>query len=69
VNAELAFQEAVVWLQDRRRNDGRWNGASPYGSRTWTQLEASRRPSKWVTWQALYIIQAARAGLDVEASS
>jgi hypothetical protein len=53
------FRTAVTWLEDRRRDDGRWNGVSPYGSRMWTQLEKRRRPSKWVTWQALYAIKAA----------
>jgi hypothetical protein len=54
VKEEPAFQEALEWLEGRRRADGRWNGTSPYGNRMWTQLEARRRPSKWVTWQALY---------------
>ena len=54
-----AFREAVTWLENRRRSDGRWNGASPYGSRMWTQLEKRRRPSKWVTWQALYVLKTA----------
>ena len=53
------FRKAVMWLEDRCRDDGRWNGASPYGSRMWTQLEKRRRPSKWVTWQTLYVIKAA----------
>ncbi len=61
VNEEPAFCKALEWLQARRRDDGRWNGASPYGSRMWTQLEPRRRPSKWVTWQALYAIKAANA--------
>jgi len=61
VNEKPAFRNALEWLQARRRDDGRWNGASPYGSRMWTQLEPRRRPSKWVTWQALYAIKAADA--------
>jgi hypothetical protein len=61
VNEEPAFRKALEWLEARRRDDGRWNGASPYGSRMWTQLEPRRRPSKWVTWQALYAIKAADA--------
>jgi hypothetical protein len=58
VNEKPTFRKAVVWLEDKCRDDGRWNGASPYGSRMWTQLEKRRRPSKWVTWQALYVIKA-----------
>jgi len=56
------FRKAVTWLEDRCRDDGCWNGASPYGSRMWTQLEKRRRPSKWITWQALYVIKAASLG-------
>jgi hypothetical protein len=58
VDEKPTFRKAVVWLEDKCRDDGRWNGASPYGSRMWTQLEKRRRPSKWVTWQALYVIKA-----------
>jgi hypothetical protein len=27
----------------------------------WVSLEERRRPSKWVTWQALYVIKSACA--------
>ena len=60
MDAKPTFRKAVTWLEDRCRDDGRWNGASPYGGRMWTQLERRRRPSKWVTWQALYVLKAAR---------
>ena len=59
VGDKPTFRKAVTWLEGQRRDDGRWNGASPYGSRMWTQLEKRRRPSKWVTWQTLYVIKAA----------
>jgi len=52
------FRRAVMWLENRCRNDGRWNGASPYRRRMWTPLEPGGRPSKWVTWQALYVLKA-----------
>jgi hypothetical protein len=61
VDEEPAFRKALEWLKARCRDNGRWNGASPYGSRMWTQLESSRRPSKWITWQALYALKAANA--------
>jgi len=53
------FRKAVKWLEDRCRDDGRWNGTNPFGSRMWTQLEKRRQPSKWVTGQALYVIKTA----------
>jgi len=59
VDDKPTFRKAVTWLEDRCRDDGRWNGVSPYGSRMWTQMEKRRRPSKWVTWQTLYVIKAA----------
>ncbi len=59
IDAKPTFRKAVTWLEDRCRDDGRWNGISPYGSRMWTQLEKRRRPSKWITWQALYVIKTA----------
>jgi hypothetical protein len=61
VDQKPTFRKAVAWLEDQRRDDGRWNGASPYGRRMWTQLERRRRPSKWATWQALYVIKTAHA--------
>jgi hypothetical protein len=51
------FRKAVEWLVDRCAGDWRWNGASPYSSRMWTPLEEGRRPSKWITWQALYAMK------------
>lgn len=52
------YGKALNWLAERRRLDGRWNGSSPYSSRMWTKIENAGRPSKWVTWQALYILKA-----------
>jgi len=62
VDAKPTFRKAVEWLEERQHKDGRWSGASPYGSRTWTRLEESRRPSKWITWQALYVVKSAQTG-------
>ena len=59
LNAKPTFRKAVEWLWNQKRDDDRWNGKSPYGSRMWTQLEQKRRPSKWITWQALYVVKAA----------
>jgi hypothetical protein len=52
------YDDAMDWLASRRRSDGRWNGSSPYTSRMWTKLENSGRPSKWITWQVLYVARA-----------
>jgi len=57
LGAKPTFRKAVEWLADRASSDWRWNGNSPYNSRMWTSLEKRRRPSKWITWQALYVIK------------
>jgi len=59
IHERPTFDKAVMWLEDRCRDDGRWNGVSPYRRRMWTPLEKSGRPSKWVTWQALYVLKKA----------
>jgi hypothetical protein len=55
LRAKPTFRKAVEWLVDRASSGWRWNGSSPYNSRMWTSLEKRRRPSKWITWQALYV--------------
>jgi hypothetical protein len=57
LDAKPTFRKAVEWLEDRCRDSWRWYGAAPYNSRMWTPLEESRRPSKWITWQALYVLK------------
>jgi hypothetical protein len=58
LGAKPTFRKAVEWLMDRAGSGWRWDGVSPYNSRMWTPLETHRRPSKWITWQALYVIKA-----------
>jgi hypothetical protein len=60
LDTKPTFRKAVEWLEKRRCDDGRWNGADPYGSKSWVSLEKRHRPSKWITWQALYVIKNAR---------
>lgn len=60
LGAKPTFRKAAEWVGKRSREDGRWNGASPYGGQMWTQVERRRRPSKWVTWQALHVMRATR---------
>lgn len=57
VAARPSFRKAAAWLESRRRPDGRWDGASPYNNRLWAPLEERRHPSKWITWQALYVLK------------
>ncbi len=52
-------QPALDWLEQRRRPDGRWAGASPYGSRTWRELGGREETSRWLTVQALRVLRQA----------
>jgi len=60
LRSKPTFRLAVRWLEDRSSNNWRWNGVSAYRRRMTTPLEDHGRPSKWVTWQALYIIESLR---------
>jgi hypothetical protein len=54
-----AAQRALDWLQQKRRSDGRWQGASPFGSRTW-QLPGGREDvDRWVSLRATLVLQKA----------
>ena len=59
LGAKPTFRLAVEWLERKRRDDGRWNGTSPFNARMWGPVEAGRQPSKWITWQALHVIKTA----------
>ncbi len=60
---KLTLRKAVRWLEQQCQGENRWNGASLQSSHMWAQLEERRQPSKWITWQALYVIKAASMSL------
>jgi hypothetical protein len=50
-------QAGLHWLKERRQDNGRWRGTSPYRSRTWRELGDSTETSRWVTLQAAAILK------------
>lgn len=50
---------SLDWLQSQQLKNGRWRGRSPYSSRTWKELGDSEETSRWVTMQAMIILQQA----------
>ncbi|MCA9330894.1 hypothetical protein KC957_02505 [Candidatus Saccharibacteria bacterium] len=50
---------ALDWLETQQQKNGRWRGRSPYRSRTWRELGTSEETSRWVTLQAMTILQRA----------
>jgi hypothetical protein len=55
-------QTALAWLGARRGADGRWRGASPYRRRTWPGLGEREDTDRWVSLQAMTVLQAGNAG-------
>ena len=52
-------QAALDSLEQRRRANGRWPGASPYSARTWRELGGAEETRRWVTLQALRVLRQA----------
>jgi hypothetical protein len=54
---------ALDWLAGRRKANGRWQGTSPFRSRTWKALGGREETDRWVTLQAVKILRhAGRVG-------
>ncbi len=55
-----AAQRALDWLQQQRRGDGRWQGISPFGSRTWELPGGREDVDRWVSLHSTLVLQKAR---------
>jgi hypothetical protein len=56
---------ALQWLEDKRAQNGRFRGASPFRSRTWKEMGDRSETDRWVTLQATRILEAA-GGLNIK---
>lgn len=57
-------QRALDWLAGRRTKQGRWRGASPFRSRTTTEVAPDREETdRWVSLYALMVIGDQGAGI------
>lgn len=67
VLAELGYardprlERATAWLLGRQDAAGRWTNEYAYAGKTWIDIEAQGRPSKWVTLRACRFLRAALA--------
>ena len=52
-------QPALDWLASLRKKNGRWQGASPFRSRTWSVLGDSEETDRWVSLHAALVLKAA----------
>ncbi len=57
-------QPALDWLEEKRMKNGRWQGSSPFRSRTWVALGDHEETNRWVSIHAAMVLRA--AGRQVE---
>lgn len=57
-------QPALEWLRTRRRENGRWRGASPFRRRTWPELADREETARWVSLQAAIVLGRAEAAAE-----
>ena len=55
-----AAQRALDWLQQQRRGDGRWQGISPFRSRTWEFPGGREDINRWVSLHSELVLRKAR---------
>ncbi len=55
---------ALEWLRERRMNNGRWRGASPFRQRTWIVLGDRTETDRWVSLYAAWVLQNADFPLE-----
>jgi hypothetical protein len=48
---------AYTWLLAKQDSLGRWEMEYTYNGKTWAEIEAKGKPSKWVTLRALKVLQ------------
>lgn len=50
-------QPGLAWLAERRQQNGRWRGGSPYRQRTWREMGDSAETNRWITLHAACILK------------
>ncbi len=58
-------QPALDWLANLRNKKGRWSGASPFRSRTWSALGDHEETDRWVSLHAALVLQSAGRPLEI----
>lgn len=53
---QAQLQPAKNWLQARQDQDGRWSGSNPFHNRTWSLSSDKEDTSRWITLQALTVL-------------
>lgn len=61
LNHPLA-KNLLVWLKSKQKQNGRWQGSSPFRQRTYSEIGSAEETSRWVTLQASTILK--KAGFD-----
>jgi hypothetical protein len=53
------LRRALAWVEGGQDPEGRWRNRYAYNGKTWADIEAQGRPSKWVTLRACAVLRAA----------
>jgi hypothetical protein len=53
------LRHALEWVESLQDRRGRWRNCSAYNGKTWIDIEAQGKPSKWVTLRACTAFRAA----------
>ena len=59
LNHPLA-QKPLEWLKSKQKPNGRWQGSSPFRTRTYAEMGDKEETARWVTLQATSILNEAR---------
>ena len=60
--ADPRLKEATQLVLSKQDERGRWRLDNSLNGKMWTDIEAKRRPSKWVTWRALRALKLGEGG-------
>lgn len=61
LGSDARLRLALELLLSQQDEQGRWLMKYTYNGKTWTDIEAKNRPSKWVTLRALRVLQRCRS--------
>jgi len=53
---DLRLRNAIELVEGAQDDDGRWMMEYTYNGKTWVEIEEKKKPSKWVTYRALSVL-------------
>jgi hypothetical protein len=53
-------QKPLNWLKSKQKQNGHWQGSSPFRTRTYAEMGDKEETARWVTLQATSILNEVR---------